>query len=336
MKNLTLSKKIISIFLVIPLLIQGCSVNKSAKSITRSGFFFDTLVNITIYDTDDEALLDDCFEMCNYYEQLLSVNISESDIARINSAGSDDVPVSSDTINLITAANKYFELSDGELDISIAPLSMLWTGARTDEIPPSDTEINDLLPHVGLDKITLDPNDSTVKKTDPDTMLDTGALAKGYIADRLKELLLKKGVHSAIISLGGNISTIGSKPDGKPFKIGIRKPFGQAGETSTALKITDLSVVTSGVYERCFTYDDTLYHHILDPVTGYPKDTDLYSATIICPSSLDGDALSTICLLYGLKQAETLINNTPGTEAVFITRDNRLHYTGGASAYIDN
>ena len=335
MNRITGHKSIICIFILITLIISGCSPIPGTKNISRSGFYFDTLISITIYDSDNESILDECFDMCKYYEQLLSMTVDGSDISMINRSGCENVTVSSDTVNLITAARKYCALSGGMLDITVAPLSQLWTLARTNECPPSDIEIEALIPHVGLDKITIDINNNTVNKSDPETMLDTGALAKGYIADQLKKILEKRGIHSAIISLGGNIVTVGSKPDGSPFKIGIRKPFGQADEAAASLNISDKSVVTSGIYERCFTYDDRLYHHILNPSTGYPEDTDLYSATIISSSSLEGDALSTICLLYGLKRAEQLINETPGVEAVFITRDNRLHYTGGADSYIN-
>ncbi|MBR4719218.1 MAG: FAD:protein FMN transferase [Lachnospiraceae bacterium] len=335
MNNLIKCRKIIASFIAATLLIQACSVNPGERSITRSGFFFDTLINITVYDTDDEHILDLCFDMCNKYEHLLSITVQDSDIFRINEAGTDAVSVSSETIDLITDARKYYTLSDGMLDITIAPLSTLWTEARKNGIPPSAEKINALLPHVNINNITVDADRCIIKKEDPNTMLDTGSLAKGYIADRLKELLIENGVHSAIISLGGNIMTIGDKPDGSPFRIGIKQPFGEASQTAASLKVTDMSVVTSGIYERCFSYDDKLYHHILDPVTGYPKDTDLYSATIISSSSTQGDALSTICLLCGLDKAEALINNTPDVEAVFITRDYKLHYTEGAVAFVD-
>lgn len=336
MKKITILKKSVSVILILTLLLQSCSKSPAPKSITRSGFFFDTLINITIYDTDDEALLDSCFEMCDRYEKLLSMTVDGSDIYRINEAGTEEVTVSRDTVILLEEACKYHDISDGMLDITVAPLSALWTDARSRMTPPDEEEILKLLPHVCLDKISVDTDLNTVSKEDPAAMLDTGALAKGYIADRLKELLIQKGVRSAIISLGGNIVTIGSKPDGVPFRIGIKKPFGQADEAAASLKISDMSVVTSGIYERCFTYDDKIYHHILDPYTGYPRETDLLSATIIGSSSLEGDALSTICLLYGLDKAEELINNTPGTEAVFITKDDKIHYTGGAESYIDN
>lgn len=334
MKRLAGSKNIIAAFILIPLLIQGCFPKTDQKSITRSGFFFDTLINITVYDTDDESILDDCFDMCDHYEKLLSMTVNGSDICRINNSGTEAVPVSSDTLKLIEESYKYFRLSDGMLDITVAPLSELWTKSRAQKVPPSDDDIKELLLHVGFDRIEINSEDMTIRKSSPNTMLDTGALAKGFIADRLRELLIEKGIHSAIISLGGNIVTIGSKPDGADFRIGIKKPFGSQDEISASLNISNMSVVTSGVYERYFEFDNRLYHHILDPRTGYPCDTDLLSATIISSSSLEGDALSTICLLYGLKEAERLINNTPGVEAVFITKDDRLHYSEGAEAYI--
>lgn len=324
-----------AVLLTFSLLIQGCSAKPAYDSITRSGFFFDTMINITIYDPSDEAILDRCFDMCRYYEQLLSMTIEGSDISRINNASSQAVYVSGDTIKLLDTAGQYYSLSDGMLDITVAPLSVLWTSARNTQIPPKAQEIKKQLSHVGSDKITIDKTESCVIKSDPLTMLDTGAIAKGFIADKLKELLKDNGVHSAIISLGGNILTIGSKPDGTPFKVGIRKPFSKNEEAAASLNISDLSVVTSGIYERCFTYDGRLYHHVLNPYTGYPADTDLCSATIISPSSLQADALSTICLLYGLDRAKELINNTPGVEAVFITEDEELHYTGGAEAFLN-
>lgn len=334
MKRITKTKKAIILLIGLSLLIQGCRIKTAPSGITRSGFFFDTLINITIYGTDDTALLDECFSMCRYYEQLLSITEDGSDISKVNAAGTGPVAVSDETADLITYAMQYYESSDHQLDITIAPLSERWTKARTEGVPPSEAEIRAILPHIGADKIETDIDGNTVSKSDPDIMLDTGALAKGYIADRLRELLIGKGVSSAVISLGGNIITIGSKPDGSDFRIGIRRPFGQADETAAALNISDMSVVTSGIYERCFTYNGRLYHHILDPDTGYPADTDLTSATIISRSSLEGDALSTICLLYGFEKAEELINNTPDVEAVFITKDECLHYTRGAEKYL--
>ena len=325
----------ISLLLILSLFMSGCSLpGKSRTEITRSGFFFDTLISITIYGTNDKSLLDDSFKLCEKYEKLLSMTVASSDISRINSAGTEPVYVSRETLDLLDAALRYRDLSGGKLDISVGELSKIWTGARNDNRLPDPSLIRSALPHTGLDKIIVNEDMMCVYKTDPETMLDPGALGKGYVADALKEMLISKGVTSAIISLGGNIVTIGKKPGGKAFRIGIKKPFSPDNEVAEEVSVWDKSVVTSGVYERYLSVDNTIYHHVLDPDTGYPASTDLMSATIISDSSLEGDALSTICLLYGLDGAKQLINKTPGAEAIFITWDNKLHYTGGATNYI--
>ena len=161
-----------------------------------------------------------------------------------------------------------------------------------------------------------------------DIQFDVGAIAKGYIADRLKDFLVKKGVNSAIINLGGNVLCIGSKPDGTPFKVGIQKPFADRNETEAVMDIAGKSVVSSGIYERCFKQGGKLYHHILNPQTGYPYDNGLISVTIISDQSVDGDALSTTCFALGLKDGLKFAEKK-GVQAVFITEDYELHYTDG-------
>ena len=349
MKLIKIPRNRISAFIILSLTLSvlctlsGCGSSgnipgaSTGSYLTRSGFCFDTLISITLYNNGSEELLNDCFDMCTGYENLLSMTVSGSDISRINAAGANEpVTVSSDTIDFIEAAIEYYDRSDGLLDISVAPLTQLWTDARNEETPPDNSRLEQLLPHTGLDKLSCDRALSAVTKSDGNLMLDPGALGKGFVADRLKEMIIERGVDSAIISLGGNILTIGSKPNGSGFRIGIKKPFSEYDDVAASLRVKDLSVVTSGVYERYFVYDNRLYHHILDPETGSPAATDLYSVTIISNSSLDGDALSTICLLEGLEEASRLIENTPGVEAVFITEDNELHYTGGASEYLEN
>ena len=324
----------ISILLLVSLLMSGCSQAPAVKEITRSGFFFDTLVSITIYGTDDKSLLDESFELCKKYDRMLSMTVDSSDIARINNAGTNPVHVSQETLDILDAAAEYNRLSDGKLDVSLGPVTKLWTEAREENRLPEGDLIKEAMTHTGLDKITVDRDMMCVYKSDPDAAIDIGALGKGYVGDRLREMLISRGVRSAVISLGGNIVTIGSKPNGTAFVIGIKKPFSADNEVAADLSVWDRSVVTSGVYERYINIDKRIYHHILDPKTGYPAATDIMSATIISDSSIEGDALSTICLLYGLDDAMRLINKTPGTEAIFITWDNELHSTGGASLYL--
>ena len=180
---------------------------------------------------------------------------------------------------------------------------------------------------MGFQKVSLDGN--RISFSDNGTILDLGAIAKGYIADRLKDFLLEQGVTSATISLGGNILCVGAKPDGSAFKIGIQKPFDEQGQPLLIAEVNDWSVVTSGVYERCFEQDGVFYHHILDPSTGYPCDNGLLSVTILSPASVDGDALSTTCFSLGLDRGMALIDSLENTYAVFITDDYEIHYSAG-------
>ncbi len=194
---------------------------------------------------------------------------------------------------------------------------------------PAAADIQALLPHINYKNIRIDGN--TVTLTDPQTQVDLGFIAKGFIADRLKESLLEKGVESALINLGGNILAVGSKPDGSPFEIGVRKPFDTQNTALTTLSLSDRSLVSSGVYERYFEKDGKRYHHLLDPFTGYPVENGLLGVTILSSSSMEGDALSTTAFVLGPEEGMALIESLPDTEAVFITEDYKLHYSSGLS-----
>ena len=302
----------------------GCS-KQTTVPVSVSDYLLNTVVTISIYETDSgsvsdtETILDDCLQKCKEYENLFDRTAEGSDICRINHAAPAYVSVSEDTRKLLSLALEYCRRSDGQIDITIAPVKDLWGFSDLDhaQIPESET-LSERLTHVDYRKIEMDGD--KVRLTDPEAAIDLGFIAKGYIADRLKEFLIKEGVTSAIINLGGNVLTIGSK-QGQPFKIGIQKPFSDTGTPITTVLCTDSSVVTSGIYERYFVQDNVQYHHILDPSTGYPADTDLLSATILSGDSTTGDALSTTCLLLGLDKAKNLIASIDGVEAVFITKD---------------
>ena len=167
----------------------------------------------------------------------------------------------------------------------------------------------------------------SVRLTDPNAVLDVGAIAKGYIADRVKDYLKENGVRHAVISLGGNVLTLGTKTDGSKYNIGIQRPFDKTGSAVTSVKIADQSVVTTGIYQRYFEIDGKKYHHVLTPSTGQPCENSLYSVSIITDSSLTADALSTICYLMGPKKGMKLVNQLDNVDAIFITNDGKLHYS---------
>lgn len=295
----------------------GCQ--KTTQPVTYTDFYFNTVISLTFYNEQDAALADECFTMCENYEKLFSRTYEGSDVWHINHAEGMTVTVSDDTYQLLEESLYYCGLTEGKIDITIAPLMDLWafTDNQADKTPPTPEQINKLLEHVDYTCVKLGP-DNTVTLADSQAAIDLGFIAKGYVADRLKEFLVSKGVTSALINLGGNINVIGNKPDGSPYSVGIQKPFEPAGTVADTLQISDTSIVTSGTYERYYEYDTVIYHHILDAHTGYPVNNSFSSVTIICPSSTEADALSTTCFVLGKEQASEYMQTREDTQCIFL------------------
>lgn len=332
-KNTVLTAALAAVVLAATVFGAGCAKQKQTEPISKTEFLLDTFVAVTLYDSEDETILDGVMELCRDYEQLLSKTIETSEVYRMNHRGDEiQIEVSDETAGLLERALYYCEISDGAFDITIEPLSSLWdfTGEAA-QVPP-EQEIEELVKRVDYRRIRLEGN--TVTFLSPDTTIDLGGIAKGYIADRMKEYLLEQGVKSALINLGGNVLCVGSKADGSPFRIGLQKPFEDRNETVATMEIRDMSVVSSGVYERHFIVDGVNYHHILDPKTGYPYQNGLTSVTIISPESVDGDGLSTVCFSLGLERGTELIESMDGIYAAFITEDGEVHYTEGAETLL--
>jgi len=313
-----MKKANIYVLFIIILLLCGCSITKK-EPLSRTGFHFDTIITITLYDSKDDKILNTCFDYCKEFENLVSRTVKSSDISMVNHANGQPVEVSDTTIELLKKGIKFGELTDGAFDITIAPLSELWDFKNNPGNIPSEADINEALSHVNYKNIVIEGN--TVTLTDPEAAIDLGGIAKGYMADQLKKYLLNEGVTSAIINLGGNVLTIGAKPNGTSFNIGIQKPFDEQNETITSVQVKDSSVVTSGSYERYFKVDATIYHHILNTETGYPCSNGLLGVTILSEESIDGDALSTTCFALGLEEGQELIASLEGIDAIFVTED---------------
>lgn len=296
--------------------------------ISDTGFYFDTVIKITLCGTEDTSILKECFSLMEDYEALLSRTREGSDIWNINHSMGRTVEVAPETADLLEKALCYSELSSGAFDLTIAPVVDLWNFAdNKDQIIPAEESIQSALSHVNYQNVMVDGCFVTMK--DPESAIDLGAIAKGYIADQLCSFLIKKGITSALINLGGNNLALGTKPGSQPWKIGIKKPFGGESDLAAILSVDGQSVVTSGIYERYFEKDGKIYHHLLDTSTGYPVDNQLQSVTILSDSSADGDALSTVCFTLGLEKGIELIESIPDTEALFISDDGVLHRTSG-------
>lgn len=337
---------------------SGCASNPrvSQKPVSRTGFAFDTIVTITLYHSDKENVLDHCLALCESYEALFSATKENSDLWKINHSNGQATAVSYETAVLIQAALQYCAQSQGALDLTLYPVSDEWDisgqmkqASLADDYTyyiPTEAALSELLAHVNYKNVLLTDENGTeigydtilsenttyfVTLQDPQSAIDLGFIAKGYIADQLKTYLLSCGVESAIISLGGNILLVGTKPDGSPFNVGIQKPFGAVNEVLTTLQKSDISVVSSGCYERYFITDTTgnqkdrtIYHHILDTTTGYPVQNDLLGVTVLSDSSMRGDALSTYCYILGLEKGLDYIRSLKDVEAVFVTKDYKI------------
>lgn len=305
-------KKILSLNLGLVLLLL-CSCTPQENKDTR--FLLDTVVTLTASCSSDT--LDGAFALCEEYENLLSRTKSGSDVYKLNRSEG-FIEVDSHTVSIIKQAIYYGDLSGGKFDVTIYPVSSLWD--FNNEVIPSRDEIAEALKSIDYQSIEIDGNKVNLNGK----KIDLGGIAKGYIADRILDYFKENNVSEGIIDLGGNLVVFGDRD----YTVGIKQPFSD-GEYAAKLKLRNKTIVTSGTYERYISSDIKLYHHILDPKTGYACDSDLCSATIIADYSMNADALSTVCILLGLDAAKQLIESTPNTEAVFIDNDNNLHYTSG-------
>ena len=302
--------------------LTGCS---PSEPVSRDGFFFDTFIRISIYEAPDRrAALDRAFELCDYYDVLFSKDRAGSDILKINSAGAEPVTVSPETIELLQLGSYYSELSDGRFDVTCGRVTDLWDFGSEQPSLPDGAELAAALSTVGWRGLEIDRDDLTVRCPEG-ALIDVGGIAKGFIADRIRDELRSMGCGGAVINLGGNVYALGSKR-GKPFTVGVQSPYDTDGFIGT-VSVSDRSVVTAGSYQRCFTLDGRLYHHILDLSDGMPADTGIASVTVISESSADGDAIATICFLLGETDAEAFLDGLDiQIEAYFALSDGNVHH----------
>ena len=355
-KNITirqiskLSRNRILLALIAVLIIAQTGCSKGASSVepvVGEEYKLDTICTVSVYeirtsdgaviaasDSEDEAgaVIDDAFKLCDELERKLSRTIAASDIAKINEAGGEWTPVSNDTLELIQKGIEYSELSDGDFDITVGGITELWDfhAAEGKEKLPDADALKKAAEHIDYRKIEIDGD--KVRLKDPESKIDLGGIAKGYIGDKMAELLESSGISSAIINLGGNVICIGGKSEEEDFVIGVEAPFSDRTEIVGKVNSRDKTLVTSGIYERKMKIGGKVYHHILNSKTGWPVETDLDAVTLIADKgrSADIDALSTICLIKGGEEGVALIEKTDGVEGVFIKNDGSIETTSGA------
>ena len=344
----TLKKLNILLVIAVFIMLTGCSTGLAApEPVMDDGYYLDTVCSISVYrmtDTQGEeknaadmseeaqAAIDEAFGLCSDLESKISRTRKDSDISKLNSAGGEWVEVSEDTRALIQKGLEYSHMSDGSFDITIGGVTEQWDfhAPEGEAKTPDANALAEAVKHINYRNIAVEGN--RVRLTDPETKLDLGGIAKGYIGDRMTELLESKGVVSAIINLGGNVICIGGKTDEDDFAIGVETPFSERTEIIGKIYARDKTLVTSGVYERQIEVDGKKYHHILNTGTGWPVDTDLDAVTLIADKGHSGDidALSTICLIKGADEGMKIIEAQDGVEGVFVLSDGSVRTTAGA------
>jgi len=292
------------IFLFSIFLLTGCNAGQRGTQLSETRLLLDTYCTITFHGDVYPELLDEAFALCAKLEGLFSITIEGSDVWRINHAGGKPVAVDPRTCEVIKAGLEFARLSDGMFDIAIGRLTRLWDFNM--QIVPDDSRIENAKNAGNIRNVLV--SEDTVWITEPDgggsaAWIDLGAIAKGFIADYIAGFLIERGVSGAMIDLGGDVRTVGNRLDGNPWRIALRKPFGSMDEWIGIVEASGVAVVSSGIYERQFEADGVLYHHILDPNTGMPAETDVVSAVVIAESGVAGEGLSTIAVLAGSEKA---------------------------------
>ena len=298
---------------------------------SRSAHLMGATITISISHEEADRLLNDVFSLLHLYEKRFSANDETSELMHVNhAAGKNPVSVHPDLFELIKLGKKHSLASQSHLNIAIGPLVKAWRIGFFDARVPSSEEIEQALLLTDPACIELDSTNFNVYLTKEGMSIDLGALAKGYIADKIAEFLRGEEVTSALINLGGNILTIGiNEQTHRPWRIGIQHPHLPRGTNVAVLPIKNQSVVTSGVYERKLQANGKTYHHILDRETGYPIDTQLTSLTVVSNHSIDGEIWTT--RLFGESPNSILeqVEKETGIDALVITKNNHIRYSSG-------
>lgn len=299
-----------------------------AHSVKMMGTIIDIIVDS---DTPQQHIKEIC-HLLTVYKNRFSANDNDSELMIINhNAGIAPVTVHPDLFELIELGKTHSLLQPSNLDIAIGPLVQSWRIGFEDAKVPDKENIQKAIALANPEHIILNAAEKSVFLNRKGMKIDLGALAKGYIADKIMDYLKTENVSSAMINLGGNVLVYGNNPkrEGGEWFIGIQHPQKKRGQNLGILRIKNKSVVTSGIYERYLKIGDKDYHHIFDCRTGYPIETEMASLTIIADKSVDCEIWTTRLFGLSLLKALATIQKTSGIEAIIITKDNRFAITDG-------
>ena len=323
-------------FFLLPVLLLA-SCKPAVRKESRTVFALGTVCSIQLFTEKPQSKADTVLQICTRrleeLERHLSANAEISTLIDINKAsGVSAVNVPADIYPLFERAMFFAEKTDGAFNPVIGGIVKLWNIGFENARKPEDRDIRDALSRTGYKDVQLTGTAVFLKKAG--MKLDLGAIAKGFAADELTRIVRQAGIAHAVIDIGGTISAVGKRPDGKRWNIGIRDPRVQQGQPVISVLIESCSISTSGSYERYFEQDGVRYHHIIDPATGYPVRNNMIAVSVFSDSATDADALSTACFVLGYEKAVKLLAELPDTEALFIFDDNSVRTTAGLAQHI--
>ncbi len=311
---------------------ESCGPDESGL-LSHRFYAFDTVVTLQAFGDAEAcaAAFGDARRACRAYERRFSRTLPRSDVAKLNAAAGKPVAVHPDTCALLREALRYCADSEGRFDVTIGAVSRLWDFSAA--TMPSRADLDSALPHVDWRRLRAWEEQADAgsgvrawaQLDDPLASVDVGGIAKGWIADRLAELFAERGIASFAANLGGNVIVGDAKPGGAPWRVGLQDPR-EKGAVAGVMELCRASAVTSGVYERCFERNGTLYHHILDPQTGLPVQTDVAGVTVIARRSIDAEGYSTTLLGLGTERGIAFARAHPRIEsACFIDFEGNAH-----------
>lgn len=296
----------------------------ASESLSSELYAMDTVMSLTAYGPNAQKALTAAEAEINRLDALLSISSETGDIYRVNQSGSGDL--SEDSQSLLSSALEYYKETNGIFDCTIEPVMEAWGFTTQNYRVPEQSELDDLLSRVDASCVSLTGSHVTLPE---DVRLDLGGIAKGFTSARVMKVFAENGVTSGIISLGGNVQTLGRKPDGSLWRVGVQDPVDQ-NSMFAVVEVADEAVITSGAYQRYFEQDGVHYHHIIDPRTGYPANNGLISVTIISPDGTLADALSTSLFIMGPEKAAAFWqNHRDQFDAIMMTDDGDVLVTSG-------
>lgn len=298
---------------------------ESSDEATSYLFAMDTIMSLTAYGEGADAALASVTGAIENLESAVSVTDENSDIYKLNASSSAPIEVADDTAEIISRTLDICASTNGALDITIYPVMQEWGFTNYEYKVPSYNVLQDLLRYVDYNKVTVDGNTVTLENG---VAIDLGSVTKGYTGDMAAEILEDAGIESAVLSLGGNVRLIGSKPNGEDWKVGVQHPLDDSVYMAI-LEVSDKSVITSGGYNRYFEEDGQTYWHIINPYTGYPANSGVISATIIGEDGLMCDALSTATFVMGINKSFDYWRSRQDFDMILITENKNIYITSG-------